>query len=142
MFLNFLLALTRTFLLAGLALKTQGSLVNGFTPFRAGLAAFVLSFMLRTPPKLNLPFFFNSAAASSTYVVTTAFTCFGLSSVASAILLAAWDAVSPSAPVAFLAVAAFMAFMAVAAFLTFMAVASFMAFIAGAIVLAKIPRNK
>merc|ERR1719152_1078215 len=109
--LSFFIGKTRTVLLAGLALKTQGSLVNGFTPLRAATAGFFLSFMFKRPPSLNLPFFFNSLAPSSRYEVTTALTCFGLSSVLSATLPKAALAVNPAAP------------------------AFFMAFIAGAIVL-------
>merc|ERR1719323_987136 len=85
--LNFFIGNTLTVLLAGLALKTHGSLVNGLTPLRAATAGFFLSFIFRTPPSLNLPFFFNSAAASSKYELTTALTFLGFSSVDSAILL-------------------------------------------------------
>ena len=51
-------------LLAGLALKTHGSLVKGFAPLQAFVAGFFFNFMLSDPPSLNLPFFFNSAAAN------------------------------------------------------------------------------
>merc|ERR1719152_1036812 len=95
--LSFFIGKTRTVLLAGLALNTHGSLVNGFTPLRAATAGFFFSFMLRSPPSLNLPFFFNSPAASSRYEVTTALTCFGLSSVLSATLVKAAVAVKPVA---------------------------------------------
>merc|ERR1719373_883963 len=101
--LSFFIGKTRTVLLAGLALNTQGSLVKGFTPLRAATAGFFLSFMLRSPPSLNLPFFFNSPAASSRYEVTTALTCFGLSSVLSATLENAALAVKPAAPAFFIA---------------------------------------
>lgn len=43
-----------TVLPAGLAVKMHGHLVKGFTPLRAGVASFFLSFMVRTPPT-NLP---------------------------------------------------------------------------------------
>merc|ERR1719162_1054302 len=52
--LNFFIGRQRTVLLAGFALKTQGSLVNGLTPFLAAVAGFFLSFMLRTPKKFEL----------------------------------------------------------------------------------------
>ncbi len=61
--LNFFIGNTRTVLLAGLALKTQGSFVNGLTPLRAAFAGFFFSFMFSTPPSSNLPFF-NSVGAS------------------------------------------------------------------------------
>merc|ERR1712127_237919 len=96
--LNFFIRRTLTVLLAGFALKTHGSLVNGFTPLRAAFAGFFFSFMLSTPPSLNLPFFLSSDAANSTYEVITAFTCFGLSSVFSATLAKAPLAVKPLAP--------------------------------------------
>merc|ERR1719263_2240261 len=101
--LSFFIGKTRTVLLAGLALKTQGSLVKGFTPLRAATAGFFLSFMFKRPPNLNLPFFFNSPAASSKYDVTTALTCFVLSSVVSATLVKAAVAVKPVAPAFFMA---------------------------------------
>merc|ERR550532_122665 len=63
---NFFIGKTRTVLLAGLALKTHGSLVKGLMPLRAGLAGFFFNFMLSTPPNLKAPFFFNSLAANST----------------------------------------------------------------------------
>merc|ERR1719373_49034 len=101
--LSFFIGKTRTVLLAGLALNTQGSLVKGFTPLRAATAGFFLSFMLRSPPSLNLPFFFNSVAANSKYEVTTALTFFGFNSVDSATWLKTALCVNP--------LAAFMTFM-------------------------------
>merc|ERR1719162_316739 len=101
--LNFFIGRQRTVLLAGFALKTQGSFVNGLTPFLAARAGFFLSFMLRTPPSLNLPFFFNSAAARATYAVMTPFTTFALMPAPSAMLVKAWLAVKPDAPAFFMA---------------------------------------
>merc|ERR1719271_463274 len=62
---NFFIAKARTVLEAGLALNTQGSLVNGLTPLRAGRAGFFLSFKFKQPPILKAPFFFSSEAANS-----------------------------------------------------------------------------
>merc|ERR1719490_72457 len=107
--LNFFIGSTRTVLLAGLALKTHGSLVKGLTPLRAATAGFFLSFMFKTPPSLNLPFFFNSVAANSRYELTTALTFFGFNSVDSATLLKAALIVNPAPPVAFMAFMDFMA---------------------------------
>jgi len=45
-----------TVLQAELALKMQGSLVNGLMPFLAAVAGFFFSFMISTPPSLNLQF--------------------------------------------------------------------------------------
>merc|ERR1719432_409013 len=72
--LSFFMGRARTVLLAGFALKTHGSLVNGFTPLRAGRAGFFLSFKLSAPASLNEPFFFNCSAATVTIPSTTAFT--------------------------------------------------------------------
>merc|ERR1740124_1028405 len=105
--LNFFIGKHLTVLLAGLALKTQGSLVNGLMPFFAAVAGFFLSFMLSTPPSLNLPFFFSSVAARARYATITPFTTLGLSSTPSATLVKAALAVNPDAPAAF-----FMAFIA------------------------------
>merc|ERR1719208_656152 len=107
--LNFFIGSTRTVLLAGLALKTHGSLVKGLTPLRAATAGFFFSFMFKTPPSLNLPFFFNSEAASSKYEVTTAFTFFGFNSVDSATLLKAALMVMAPPPAAFMAFMDFIA---------------------------------
>merc|ERR1719213_1379830 len=62
---NFFMGRARTVFEAGLALKTHGSLVNGFTPLRAGRAGFFLSFKFKQPPILKAPFFFSSEAANS-----------------------------------------------------------------------------
>merc|ERR1719201_729095 len=72
---------------AGLALKTQGSLVKGFTPLRAGTAGFLASFMFMMPANLKEPFFFNSLAAMSTTALKASFTCFGFRPTASATAL-------------------------------------------------------
>merc|ERR1712107_793210 len=57
-----------------LALKTQGSFVNGFTPFRAGVAGFDFSFRFSMPAILNEPVFFNSVAATPNIASTAPFT--------------------------------------------------------------------
>merc|ERR1712007_151152 len=62
---NFFIAKTFTVLEAGLALKTQGSLVKGLMPFFAGVAAFFFSFILSMPANLKFPFFLISAAATA-----------------------------------------------------------------------------
>merc|ERR1711976_1117092 len=82
---------------AGLALKTHGSFVNGFTPFLAGVAGFFLSFMLSAPASLKEPFFFNSLAATATMPSTTPFTSFAFRPVVSATALYAAVAVIPVA---------------------------------------------
>merc|ERR1719450_1632198 len=82
--LSFFMAKTFTVFDAGFALKTQGSLVNGLTPFRAGVAGFFFSFMFNTPPSLKEPFFFSSSAASSMRPSTTPFTSFDFKPVVSA----------------------------------------------------------
>merc|ERR1712151_564982 len=56
--LSFFIGSAFTVLEAGLALKTQGSFVNGFTPLRAGVAGFDFSFRLSMPAILNEPVFF------------------------------------------------------------------------------------
>ena len=53
--LNFFIGSARTVLDAGFALKTQGSLVKGFTPFLAGDAGFFFSFKFNAPASLNEP---------------------------------------------------------------------------------------
>merc|ERR1719152_933974 len=85
---SFFIGRQRTVFEAGLALKTQGSLVKGFTPLRAAVAGFFFNFMFRQPASLKAPFFFSSDAAKSIKPVTTALTCFGFSSavVASALI--------------------------------------------------------
>ena len=62
---NFFIARTRTVLDAGFALKTQGSLVNAFTPLRAGVAGFFFNFNASMPESLNEPCFFNSPDATN-----------------------------------------------------------------------------
>merc|ERR1712048_1352488 len=109
--LSFFIGKHLTVLLAGLALKTHGSLVNGFTPLRAGRASFFFNFMLRRPAILKEPFFLSSPAASSMYPVMMDRTTFGFNS-----LLAATAAYPPD---------------------TVMAPPLFMAFIAGAMVTKK-----
>merc|ERR1712146_559429 len=64
---NFFIGKARTVLDAGLALNTQGSLVKGFPPLRAGRAGFVFSFRFKAPPTLNAPFFFTCVAAMLTH---------------------------------------------------------------------------
>jgi len=54
-----------TVLDAGLALKTQGSLVNGLMPFLAGLAGFFFNFKFKKPANLKFPFFLISAHATA-----------------------------------------------------------------------------
>jgi len=57
--LSFFIAKQRTVFEAGFALKTQGSLVKGFTPLRAFVAGLFFSFMLSIPASLKEPFFFT-----------------------------------------------------------------------------------
>ena len=90
-------------LLAGLALNPQGSLVNGLTYLRAAFACFFFNFVLRTPPRLNLPFFFNSAATNSKSLVSTVLTFMGLSCIDYAICAYLWLVVRPDAPIFFAA---------------------------------------
>ena len=90
-------------LLAGLALNLHGSVVNGLTYLRTAFACFFFNFMLKTPPKFNLPFFFNSAAANSKSLVSTVRTFTGLSCIDSAICAYPWLVVRPDAPVFFAA---------------------------------------
>merc|ERR1711879_210700 len=61
---NFFIGSALTVLDAGFALKTHGSFVNGFTPFRAGVAGFDFSFKFSMPAILNDPVFFSSPAAT------------------------------------------------------------------------------
>merc|ERR1719380_72768 len=67
---NFFIGSALTVFEAGFALKTQGSLVNGFTPLRAGVAGLTFSFSFRFWPILKLPVFFSSLAQISMYVST------------------------------------------------------------------------
>jgi len=112
---NFFMASALTVLEAGLALKTQGSLVNGLMPFFAGVAGFFFNFKFNMPASLKLPFFLISAAATPKRASTTPFTCLFFKPFVSATDAMTW--VWVSAP-------------------DFMA-AFFMAFIAGAIVLSE-----
>merc|ERR1712007_74425 len=82
--LSFCIGRALTVLLAGLALKTHGSLVKGLTPLRAGRAGFFLSFRFNAPANLKEPFFFNRSAATVTMPSTTAFTSFDFNPVVSA----------------------------------------------------------
>merc|ERR1712203_223725 len=72
--LNFFIGNPLTVLDAGFALNTQGSLVNGFTPFRAGVAGFDFNFKFNAPPILKDPFFFSSLAANVNKHSTAPFT--------------------------------------------------------------------
>merc|ERR1711866_13844 len=81
--LNFFIGKALTVFDAGLALKTHGSFVNGFTPFRAGVAGFFLSFRFNTPASLNEPLFFNWSAATATMPSTTPLTSFAFRPVVS-----------------------------------------------------------
>merc|ERR1712195_107983 len=55
--LSFFMARTLTVFDAGLALKTQGSLVKGLMPFFAAVAGFFFNFMLSMPANLKFPCF-------------------------------------------------------------------------------------
>merc|ERR1719460_339311 len=108
--LNFFMGSARTVLLAGLALKTHGSLVKGLTPLRAGRAGFFLSFMLSAPASLKEPLFFSCSAAIVTMPSTTAFTSFDFNPVVSA--TEPYACVAVMVPLAaFIAFIAFIAFM-------------------------------
>merc|ERR1711939_560352 len=72
---SFFMASALTVFEAGLALKTQGSLVNGLMPFFAGVAGFFFSFKFSMPASLKLPFFLISAQATPKRASTTPFTC-------------------------------------------------------------------
>merc|ERR1719446_1508548 len=72
---NFFMARALTVFEAGLALKTQGSLVNGLMPFFAGVAGFFFNFRFNMPPSLKLPFFLISAQATPKRASTTLLTC-------------------------------------------------------------------
>merc|ERR1719245_2067518 len=112
---NFFIGKTLTVLDAGFALNTQGSFVNGFTPFRAGLAGFDFNFKFNAPPILKDPFFFNSLAASVSKPSTAPFTSLAFKPAVSAteayapLTLSAPDFIAP----AFIAFIAFIAFMIV-----------------------------
>merc|ERR1719454_1323804 len=106
---NFFMARALTVFEAGLALKTQGSLVNGLMPFFAGVAAFFFSFKFNMPASLKLPFFLISAQATPKRASTTPFTCLFFNPLVSATDAMTCDCVST--PPDFMAFA-FMAFMA------------------------------
>merc|ERR1712151_542292 len=72
---NFFMASALTVFEAGLALKTQGSLVNGLMPFFAGVAGFFFNFKFNMPASLKLPFFLISAQATANRASMTPFTC-------------------------------------------------------------------
>merc|ERR1719356_397843 len=111
-FFNFFIGNVLTVFEAGLALKTHGSFVNGFTPLRAGVAGFFLSFMFNAPASLKEPFFFSCSAATATMPSTTPLTSFTFRPVVSATALYAAVAVMPwAAP--FIAFIAFIGAMAV-----------------------------
>merc|ERR1712127_174856 len=74
-FFNFFNAKHLTVLEAGLALNTQGSLVNGLMPFFAGEAGFFFNFMFSMPASLKLPLFLISPAATAKRASITPFTC-------------------------------------------------------------------
>merc|ERR1712187_571925 len=71
----FFMASALTVFEAGLALKTQGSLVNGLMPFFAGVAGFFFNFKFSIPPSLKFPFFLISAQATPKRASMTPFTC-------------------------------------------------------------------
>ena len=106
----FFKARTLTVLEAGLALKTQGSLVKGLMPFFAAEAAFFFNFMLSMPANLKLPFFLISAHATAMRASTTPFACFGFKPFDSATEAKTWVCVIT--PDDFFMAAAFMAFIA------------------------------
>merc|ERR1712100_259140 len=81
---SFFMGRARTVLLAGFALKTHGSLVNGLMPLRAGRAGFFFNFRFKAPTSLKEPFFFNWSAATLTMPSTMAFTSFDFNPVVSA----------------------------------------------------------
>merc|ERR1719161_2133087 len=101
------MAKARTALDEGFALNTHGSLVNGLTPLRAGVAGFFLSFKFNMPAILNWPFFLSSPAANSMYAVMIALASLPLRPVFSA--TAAIAAAPVMAPPAFIAFIAFIA---------------------------------
>merc|ERR1719506_2730990 len=109
---NFFMARALTVLEAGLALNTQGSLVNGLMPFFAGVAGFFFNFKFNMPASLKLPFFLISPQATLKRDSTTPFTCLFFNPLVSATEAMAWDCVS--APPDFMALAfiAFIAFIA------------------------------
>merc|ERR1712046_431218 len=108
--LSFFIGSAFTVLDAGLALKTQGSFVNGFTPFRAGVAFFDFSFKFSMPAILNEPVVFNCSPAIAMRPSIAPFTSEVFKPDASATDLCA--AVAVMAVANFPAFMAFMAFMA------------------------------
>merc|ERR1719375_2740318 len=72
---SFFMASALTVLEAGLALNTQGSLVNGLMPFLAGVAGFFFNFKFSMPASLKLPFFLTSPQATLKRDSMTPFTC-------------------------------------------------------------------
>merc|ERR1719276_495517 len=110
---SFFMARAFTVFDAGLALKTQGSLVKGLMPFLAGEAGFFFNFKFKKPANLKFPFFLISAQATAKRASMTPFTCLFFNSFVSATEAITWVWVStPEVDFAFMA--AFMAFIALA----------------------------
>merc|ERR1719174_3151684 len=107
---NFFMASALTVFEAGLALKTQGSLVNGLMPFFAGEAGFFFNFKFNMPPSLKFPFFLISPQATAKRASMTPFTCLFFKPFVSA--TDAMTAVCVSAPDFMAGFMAFIAFMA------------------------------
>merc|ERR1711879_527808 len=74
--LSFFMAKHLTVFEAGLALKTQGSLVKGLIPLRAFVACFTFNFIFNIPASLKEPVFLTSVDATPMYAATMAFTSF------------------------------------------------------------------
>merc|ERR1719371_58192 len=74
--LSFFLAKHFTVFEAGLALKTQGSLVKGLMPFRAFVAAFTFNFIFSIPATLKEPCFLTSVEAMPMYAAVAVIPCF------------------------------------------------------------------
>merc|ERR550514_2546979 len=72
---SFFMASALTVFEAGLALNTQGSLVNGLMPFFAGVAGFFFNFKFNIPASLKFPFFLISLVATPKRASMTPFTC-------------------------------------------------------------------
>eukprot|EP00403_Amphidinium_massartii_P027295 CAMPEP_0178398736 /NCGR_PEP_ID=MMETSP0689_2-20121128/14924_1 /TAXON_ID=160604 /ORGANISM="Amphidinium massartii, Strain CS-259" /LENGTH=119 /DNA_ID=CAMNT_0020019503 /DNA_START=115 /DNA_END=474 /DNA_ORIENTATION=+ len=83
--------MTRTVLLAGLALKTHGSLVKGWIPLRAAVAGLSLSFIFNMPASLKEPAFFTCVAERLISASTALFTSFLFKPVFSATVLSTAD---------------------------------------------------
>merc|ERR1719248_339458 len=105
---SFFMASALTVFEAGLALNTQGSLVNGLMPFFAGVAGFFLNFKFNIPASLKFPFFLISLVATPKRASMTPFTCLFFKPLVSATDAITCDCVSAPDFMAF----AFMAFMA------------------------------